>query len=949
MTGSKKNLLAAGLILLTLLLLSSCTKEDILSGIPPGNSLYVATAIIAPGNHTETEAATRVLGDEVPVAVTAGSLGVFRSKGTGYAEALNNKKYTYTGADNGWQPATTADTLFLNGDDAQVCAYYPYNADASYQDATALPLVSGKYTGTGALHDPNDLCFDINRMVNAVRRATTFEMKHALALLEFRISKEASYSDECRITSISILNPEMLSETTIDITAGTYGTPTKGTVTYNPGADADGLLIETTAATTGALLVPFTPTADGLTIAFTANDTPVEAAISATELPQLEAGRRYRVNVIMKTNSMRVTGVDMMPWEEVGVGGDDYTWYPGEEKEKVIDIGLDFVFAPGNLKAIAKTDGSSEYKYSFTGEQAEYAINETYFAWGNPDPRSTSYPSSTNFVDVCKKINDQWRTPTKEELVLIGAIPSVWGEWIQKNGTKVKGRYFGTATVPNAANRDKYLFVAAAGTPEISSTVGITGYITSSGTGDGYSSQTLIFNESEITKTNDLLSRGNRKLLRCVRDKTQPEPIDIDLGFWIAPGNLKATKQKDNTYKYTFAYEQGYYSYLYRDGTTVYESSAGDYFCWNTLDPEATAGNTGAWDDALDPCRKVDEGNWHTPTKEQLQALIDAGSVWGVNKNIYNSTSVNGRYFGITGKVPNEANQDKYVFLPAAGYINDIEKINRDAGSFGDYWSCTPEFETIDPDYPPSYKNAWNLDFGESPTMSIAPSIANFDRMQRLPIRCVKDKPIPKPEFIDLGLDFVIAPGNLVATDNGSGGDTYVFADEQGAYTGNLDGGDYFAWNTLEPGLSPSDKYSDWDDTQDPCHQIDDVWCTPTKTQWDAIISTGSVWGTWRKSDGTTINGRYFGTTTVPDESERNKFVFLPAAGYEYSNTLKFGGVRAAYRSSTNEVGGGIQECDALWFSETYVPIVHYEPQDGYVGGYSETPARFPLRCVRAK
>ena len=114
-------------------LLASCTQDEFKDGIvPPGNSLYISSAILTSGGHTQTEAVTRASAGDVLVTVTKGTLGIFRSQGTGYASPLDNLQYTYTGADKGWQPATTADTLFLNGDDADVCAYYPYNMDTEF-------------------------------------------------------------------------------------------------------------------------------------------------------------------------------------------------------------------------------------------------------------------------------------------------------------------------------------------------------------------------------------------------------------------------------------------------------------------------------------------------------------------------------------------------------------------------------------------------------------------------------------------------------------------------------------------------------------------------------------------------------------------------------------------------------------------------------------------------
>lgn len=471
-TGSEKNVLTAGVALLFVLLSFSCGEEPWRESCPPGNSLYIASTILAPVPRVGTEVATRLAGDDAPVTVITGSLGIFRSKGTGYAGTLDNKKYTYTGAGKGWQPATTADTLFLNADDVNVCAYYPYNTN--YQEATAIPLYSGEYTA--AFHDPNDLCYDINRPVNAVRRATTFEMKHALSLLELRISKEAGYQGDCRITSISIINPELITRSAIDITTGTYAAvPTKGTLTYNPGTDAGGLLIGNTAVTTGALLVPFTPTADGLIIAFTVNGMPLEADIPTTCIARLEAGHRYSVKVTMKATAMGVTGVDMLPWDEVGVGGDDYTWYPVEEEKDPIDLSLPFVFAPANLRMLA--NGS----YVFAPQQGYYsgiqgvaydaAAGGDYFCWNTLTPAMTTGNAGTLWneaLDPCRKVKGgEWYTPAKSQLqVLIDMYTgknAVWGTYMMSNNVTVNGMYFGVSDVPSPTEQDKYLFLPAAG------------------------------------------------------------------------------------------------------------------------------------------------------------------------------------------------------------------------------------------------------------------------------------------------------------------------------------------------------------------------------------------------------------------------------------------------------------------------------------------------------
>lgn len=329
----------------------SCTAEAP-AGVntPEESRLNVSSAVMDAGGHTEAVPATRPAGDDAPVTVTQGSLGIFRSRGAGYADGQNNKQYTYTGADKGWQAAGPGDVIRLSGSDAEVCAYYPYHSDGSYSDRTALPLVSSGYTAAGGTHDPADICYDTDRTVSGTRRNTGFTMKHALAMLEFRLSRETGYTGDCRVTSVSLLNPELVTSSAIDITNGAYSAvTTKGTLTYNPGPDAGGILIGSAAATTAALLVPFTPAAAGLTVSFIVNGTPVEANIPLATIARVEAGHRYTVKITLKAASMQVTGVDMMPWTETRVGGDDHVWNP-QIPEQVTGIQVSGDIAPGGTE-----------------------------------------------------------------------------------------------------------------------------------------------------------------------------------------------------------------------------------------------------------------------------------------------------------------------------------------------------------------------------------------------------------------------------------------------------------------------------------------------------------------------------------------------------------------------------------------------------------------------
>lgn len=202
-----------------------------------------------------------------------------------------------------------------------------------------------------------------------------------------------------------------------------------------------------------------------------------------------------------------------------------------------------------------------------------------------------------------------------------------------------------------------------------------------------------------------------------------PHAIEVEgLDFYVADGNLRAIKQADGTYEYAFAEEQGYYSGV---NDAAYDPAGGDYFCWNTLDPNLTDENQTEWKDERDPCRQIDGGQWYTPTEAQLQALIDAGNIWG--ESIYkmkDGTKVNGRYFG-TSTVPSEADQDKYVFLPAAGY-RDGSSYNG-TGTYGYYWSGTL--------YTSDTNIAYDLYFRSGTCY-----VGGLDRNYGFSLRCVRNK-----------------------------------------------------------------------------------------------------------------------------------------------------------------------------------------------------------------
>lgn len=186
------------LILVGGILLSSCSDD---SEMDDGRwkasalrvPLEVSSAVI------KQEVVTRLAPD--PVSLTEGAIGIFLS-GTepesGY-KVIDNRKYVYS--EGHWGPPTANDTIYLVGNDADVCAYYPYKD--SYADKTVIPLQSQDYV------DTEDIYYALNTMINGFTPAITFDMVHAYSLVELKISRE-NYFMPCKISKITLMNSALI-------------------------------------------------------------------------------------------------------------------------------------------------------------------------------------------------------------------------------------------------------------------------------------------------------------------------------------------------------------------------------------------------------------------------------------------------------------------------------------------------------------------------------------------------------------------------------------------------------------------------------------------------------------------------------------------------------------------------------------------------------------------
>lgn len=705
MTGSKRNLFLAGIALLSVLLLASCTREDTLPG--DGSDNLPALGLSAVQANDLSEVATRAA--TTSVYPTGKSIGFFVKENTanGYA-ACNNRKGEYNTARKLWLPVP--DSIWLNNHDADIAVYAPY--DATQTTAAALRLAACLRPADGS----KDLwCKKFAANNKSKNLAPVLE--HVYSRFVINLSLDADYKGTAPVDSVSLINDSLYAagafrpfETTLykyegDAGVGFEISPVKNLTTAAPAASID------------LLLIPATLTAD-IKLGVTVNGITFGVKIASSRFGgKLEAGKQYNANVKLKPTELEVTSVTINDWNDVTVSGDKEPMFVPDP----IDIGLSFVFAWGNLRAIKQVDNT--YKYTFAEEQGYYSgVNGAYnavtggdyFAWNTLDPAATTGNAGawSDALDPCRKVNgEEWYTPTAAEWNAVLEEPHTQEDapYYMEQGGKVYGMYYGT-TVSKPINQDEYMFLPASGHRKGSnweSTDEDGYYLTSTLDGAGKPQACKVDLPAGYMSYVTSVDRNDGHPIRCVKNKV----IDIGLDILIATGNVRAIKRADNTYKYVFADEQGYYS---GDG------SGGDYFNWNTLEPMLIVTQS-SWDASRDVCGRVGDGKWYTPSTDQWKTIVDAGYIRG-SYQMKDGTSKNGIYFGTT-KVPPSDNQEKYLFLPAAGYMSEMD------GSFSYhvYWS-----NTLGVPY------AYGLFFGNDNTRP--EHSHNFFRYYRFTVRCVRNK-----------------------------------------------------------------------------------------------------------------------------------------------------------------------------------------------------------------
>lgn len=302
--------------LFCLLLFTGCSGDESIPVERQDN--WVPLSITSASVENADESLTRAV---TPELLTSGSIGIFLegAAGTSYAKK-ENIQYNYTSS--AWVPNNVAETLYLGGGDANVCAYYKTKKiNLSAKEAVTL---------TSQIFDTEqDLLYAKNQTVNGTSsgKKVEFILGHAYSQIEF-VLKQDNYPNTCKVTKIAVKNANVIGSTTLNLATGVYAAGTKNAnfnYDTNPTTPADGITVPATGTVNSNLLMVPCALANsngtGLTLVLTVDGKTMTATVPYAKLSALVAGKKHQITVVLKGTVIDVSVKDT-PWESVPVDGE---------------------------------------------------------------------------------------------------------------------------------------------------------------------------------------------------------------------------------------------------------------------------------------------------------------------------------------------------------------------------------------------------------------------------------------------------------------------------------------------------------------------------------------------------------------------------------------------------------------------------------------------------
>lgn len=276
-----------------LLLLASCSQEED-SGTSGSEECIPLTVTAVSMTADGTHPATRV----VPVPVTEGKLGVGVRAGNGYTAQTG---LVYTGTAGAW---TCPTSVTLGKDPISLYAYYPqdkYSIDGSGNvTLTTQVYASDKDLGY-ALSGGENVC--------SAHPYAGFVLNHAYARLKVDIIFSPLFEDATTLDAVTLVATGIRNTGTLNV----------GTGAYTPGSTQPRLewlpvkaLVDIDRKFVGDMLLAPSPAVTGAKLTVTVSGSNWAADLSSA-LTRLEAGKSYRIKVIMGA-ALIIDKVEVEEW-----------------------------------------------------------------------------------------------------------------------------------------------------------------------------------------------------------------------------------------------------------------------------------------------------------------------------------------------------------------------------------------------------------------------------------------------------------------------------------------------------------------------------------------------------------------------------------------------------------------------------------------------------------
>lgn len=246
-------------------------------------------------------------GNGTSTPVTSGSFGMFFATKDNTDARFNANNLQWTYADSKWSPAKKL--LWANSSaEADVYAYYPYNADAT--DMNAIPWTV-KADQSGGTDSSDILSYSGTAQYSAENAGLNVAFNHAGTKLVVDLS---DFGTEIDTTSTLSVASVMLSGATL---GGTLDL-TDGAWTLSGDSAAVTMYYNDTAKTAECILPP--QTIDALTVTVTLSDSSVYV-FNAASAVTVNAGTQYTMDVQIGQDVINMGTISITEWNAVN-GGD---------------------------------------------------------------------------------------------------------------------------------------------------------------------------------------------------------------------------------------------------------------------------------------------------------------------------------------------------------------------------------------------------------------------------------------------------------------------------------------------------------------------------------------------------------------------------------------------------------------------------------------------------